>query len=64
MTDVVDQTRERLVGALFASWEDHDVAELVRLMRKFADAVGRGDRDKESRDAADRALASRPRLRR
>jgi DNA-binding MarR family transcriptional regulator len=39
MTDAVDLTRERLVGALFATWEERDVEELVRLMRKFADAV-------------------------
>ena len=39
MTDAVDRARERLVGAMFATWDDHDVAELVRLMRKFADAV-------------------------
>jgi DNA-binding MarR family transcriptional regulator len=39
MTDAVDRARERLVGAMFATWDQHDVDELVRLMRKLADAV-------------------------
>jgi DNA-binding MarR family transcriptional regulator len=39
MTDAVDRARERLVGGMFATWEDHDVNELVRLMRKFADGL-------------------------
>jgi DNA-binding MarR family transcriptional regulator len=39
MTDTVDRTRERLVGAMFATWQDHDVDELVRLTRKFADGL-------------------------
>ena len=39
MTDAVDRARERLVGAMFATWDDRDIEELVRLMRKFADAV-------------------------
>jgi DNA-binding MarR family transcriptional regulator len=39
MTDAVDRARERIVGALFATWNDRDVKELVRLLRKFADAV-------------------------
>jgi DNA-binding MarR family transcriptional regulator len=39
MTDAVDKARERLVGAMFATWDDYDVEELVRLMRKFADAI-------------------------
>jgi len=39
MTEVVDRTRERLFGAMFATWDDHDVEELVRLMRKFADGM-------------------------
>jgi hypothetical protein len=25
--------------AVFESWDTHDIAELMRLMRKFADAV-------------------------
>lgn len=39
MTDRVDAARERLGRAIFKSWDTHDVDELVRLMRKFADAV-------------------------
>ena len=39
MTDSVDRARERLVGTMFATWDKHDVAELVRPLRKFADAV-------------------------
>jgi hypothetical protein len=39
MTDLVDAARERIGRAIFASWDVHDIDELVRLMRKFADAV-------------------------
>jgi DNA-binding MarR family transcriptional regulator len=39
MTDAVDRARERLVGAMCAKWDERDVAELIRLMRKFADAI-------------------------
>ena len=39
MTDAVDKARERLGRAIFASWDERDVEELVRLMRKFADAL-------------------------
>ena len=39
MTDAVDRARERLVGAMFATWDDRDVEELVRLMGKFAGAL-------------------------
>jgi DNA-binding MarR family transcriptional regulator len=39
MTDAVDRARERLVGAMLAKWDERDVADLIRLMRKFADAV-------------------------
>jgi DNA-binding MarR family transcriptional regulator len=39
MTDAVDKARERIVGAMFATWDDRDVKELVRLMRMLADAV-------------------------
>jgi DNA-binding MarR family transcriptional regulator len=42
MTDAVDKARERIVGAMFATWDDRDVKELVRLMRKLADAM-KGD---------------------
>jgi DNA-binding MarR family transcriptional regulator len=36
MTDAVDAAREKLGRAIFADWEAADVAELVRLMSKFA----------------------------
>ncbi|WP_315830986.1 MarR family winged helix-turn-helix transcriptional regulator [Bradyrhizobium prioriisuperbiae] len=39
MTNLVDAARERIGRAIFASWDAPDIAELVRLMRKFADAV-------------------------
>jgi DNA-binding MarR family transcriptional regulator len=39
MTNLVDGARERMGRAIFASWDPRDVEELVRLMRKFADAV-------------------------
>jgi len=39
MTDAVDAARDRLGRKIFSTWEAHDIGELVRLMRKFADAV-------------------------
>jgi DNA-binding MarR family transcriptional regulator len=39
MTNLVDAARERIGRAIFASWDTHEIDELVRLMRKFADAV-------------------------
>jgi DNA-binding MarR family transcriptional regulator len=39
MTDLVDAARERIGRAVFETWDAHDIDELVRLMRKFADAV-------------------------
>jgi DNA-binding MarR family transcriptional regulator len=39
MTDLVDAARERIGRAIFARWDAHDIDELVRLMRKFADAI-------------------------
>jgi DNA-binding MarR family transcriptional regulator len=39
ITIAVDKARERLGRTIFASWDERDVKELVRLMRKFADAV-------------------------
>lgn len=39
MTKLVDGARERIGRAVFESWEPHEVEELLRLMRKFADAV-------------------------
>lgn len=42
MTDHIDAARERFGRAVFASWDAQDVDDLVRLMRKFADAVREG----------------------
>jgi DNA-binding MarR family transcriptional regulator len=39
MTDLVDAARDRIGRAIFKTWDAHDVDELVRLMRKFAEAV-------------------------
>jgi DNA-binding MarR family transcriptional regulator len=38
MTDLVDAARERIGRAIFATWEPRELEELVRLMRRFADA--------------------------
>lgn len=51
MTDRIDEARERLGQAIFAKWEDQDVADLVRLMRRFADDLkGDGSSDSASAD--------------
>ena len=39
MTNLVDAARERIGRTIFETWDPHDVKELVRLMRKFADAM-------------------------
>ncbi|WP_407158918.1 MarR family winged helix-turn-helix transcriptional regulator [Bradyrhizobium sp. STM 3557] len=39
MTDMVDSARERIGRVIFESWDAREVDELVRLMRKFADAL-------------------------
>lgn len=39
MTDLVDAARDRMGRAIFASWDAQEVDDLVRLMRKFADAL-------------------------
>jgi DNA-binding MarR family transcriptional regulator len=39
MTDLVDAARDRIGRAIFRTWDARDVGELVRLIRKFADAV-------------------------
>ncbi|MGJ4941744.1 MarR family winged helix-turn-helix transcriptional regulator [Bradyrhizobium sp. HKCCYLS1011] len=42
MTNLVDAARERIGRAIFATWDTGDVDQLVRLMRKFADALNEG----------------------
>jgi DNA-binding MarR family transcriptional regulator len=39
MTDLVDAARDRIGRAIFQNWDAREIDELVRLMRKFADAV-------------------------
>jgi DNA-binding MarR family transcriptional regulator len=39
MTDLVDAARERIARAIFKTWDMREFDELVRLMRKFADAL-------------------------
>ena len=39
MTDLVDAARDRIGRAIFAKWDPREIDELVRLLRKFADAV-------------------------
>lgn len=39
MTDLVDAAREKIGRAIFESWEENEIGELVRLMRKFAEAI-------------------------
>ncbi len=42
MTDAVDMARDRIGQAIFATWDERDVQELVRLMKIFADDI-KGD---------------------
>lgn len=39
MTELVDAARERMGRKIFKSWEAEEMDDLVRLMRKFADAL-------------------------
>jgi DNA-binding MarR family transcriptional regulator len=39
MTDRVDAAREKIGRAIFETWNPRDIDELIRLMRKFADAI-------------------------
>jgi len=39
MTNRVDAAREKIGRAIFKTWDPSDIDELVRLMRKFADAI-------------------------
>nr|WP_314355792.1 MarR family transcriptional regulator [uncultured Achromobacter sp.] len=42
VTDKLDQARERLAKDIFQDWTAEDITDLVRLMRKFAEALERG----------------------
>ena len=39
LTDRIDATREAMARTIFADWEEQDIADLARLMRRFANAV-------------------------
>ena len=39
MTDAVDAARDRIGRAIFRTWDKDDIDDLVRLVRKFAEAV-------------------------
>jgi DNA-binding MarR family transcriptional regulator len=39
MTERVDAARDRIGRAIFKTWDARDIDDLVRLMRKFADAM-------------------------
>ncbi|UPG89368.1 MarR family transcriptional regulator [Luteibacter aegosomaticola] len=39
MTAMIDAARLRMAGQVFADWDARDFDDLVRLMRKFADAL-------------------------
>ncbi|MEF2071176.1 MarR family winged helix-turn-helix transcriptional regulator [Consotaella aegiceratis] len=39
MTDRLDAAREKIGRAALRTWDSHEIDELVRLMRKFADTV-------------------------
>lgn len=47
-TDLLDAARERIGRTIFESWEAEEFDELVRLMRKFADAIAGGPSIAES----------------
>lgn len=39
MTDRVDEAREKIGRAIFATWDEQDVDDLVRLVGKFAEDI-------------------------
>lgn len=39
MTDRVDEAREKIGRAIFATWDEQDVEDLVRLVGKFAEDI-------------------------
>jgi len=42
ITDQIDQARERLAREILQDWTPEDITDLVRLMRKFAEALEQG----------------------
>ncbi|CAN7537492.1 MarR family winged helix-turn-helix transcriptional regulator [Rhizobium sp. LjRoot98] len=49
MTDKLDAARERMSRAIFDAWDEKDIADLVRLMRRFADVFNRDRNEVPSR---------------
>jgi DNA-binding MarR family transcriptional regulator len=43
MTDKVDAAREKMARDIFSDWKVGEVRDLIRLMRRFADAVTQGN---------------------
>jgi DNA-binding MarR family transcriptional regulator len=39
MTDRIDKARRKMGEAIFSDWEERDIEDLVRLLRRFADAI-------------------------
>jgi DNA-binding MarR family transcriptional regulator len=39
MTDRLDAARDKIGRAVFATWDAHEIDDLARLMRKFADSI-------------------------
>jgi len=49
LTDRIDAAREKIGRAVLQDWDSGDVDALVRLMRRFADAIGQGTESAENR---------------
>ena len=45
MSEMLDAARERLAGNAIAGWSKHDLEELARLLRRFADNLMHGLED-------------------
>lgn len=45
MNEAIDAARERIATRTLASWKPQDVADLARVLRRFADALQARDRD-------------------
>jgi DNA-binding MarR family transcriptional regulator len=48
MTGALDRAREKIITSLFSQWDRQEVAELARLLRKFADDALRFVREEGS----------------
>jgi len=49
MTSALDRAREKIITSLLADWDKQEVAELARLLRKFADDALEFVRSEKSR---------------